>query len=505
MLPTSIVFLYFLVKSLKEMRYRDFILAGVSCGVVLYSYALSHMVLPLFLLLCIVYLLVVRKFDLKKFIAFAVPLCLFAIPLILFHVENLLGLDEFKLGFLTITKLPHYRGDELEWSQVYDNITVFWKNTLFYDKVAFNSIPKFGNIYRISIPFLIIGIACMLFQSIKSLIKRCYCVYTLIIIWIICVYVTAVFLGTGGPTVYRVNSVFMCYLLAIAEGIYVVFLFVRKYSSLFSYIFAGVLCVAYICQFVLFAKYYFCDYTNETYLIDLFNFKFDDVLDYMDSELPDGVSARTTYVVDGNQTYIFYLGGEQLSPYEYNKLESEEDYYAFWLWTQSYKNYRFDFPEEFDPAGNYIVPETSTEYIKMYEEYGLKAEHIGTHYLFWNDMLGGEESNGTVSISWDHGIDDSGLLVLDDSDKTVLSGWATDEDYDLVWDDIIVQVGDAYYVAEKMERKDVAEAVGNDAIMNCGFHITMDTEMVKNADYITITCIDYDDNISWFGVIGIGE
>jgi hypothetical protein len=450
-------------------------------------------------------LFVVHKFDLKKILAFALPLLLFAIPLILFHVVNLFGLNELKIGFLTIPKLPHYRSDDLEWSPFYNSIKTFCENTLLYDKVAFNSIPKFGNIYIISIPFLGIGVVYMLYKCVKSFVKRSFCAHTLIINWIICVYVTAEFLGTGGPAVYHVNSIYMCYLLAIVEGIYVVFLFIRKYSRVFSNIFAGVLCVAYICQFAMFAKYYFYDYTNDTYLIDLFNFTFDDVLDYMESELPEGVSERTTYIVDGNQTYIFYLGSEQLSPYEYNKIESDDDYYESGLRTQSYENYRFDFPEEFDPAGNYIVPETSTEYIEMYEAYGLKAEHIGTHYLFWNDMLSGDESNGMVSITWDHGIDDSGVLVVDDSDKTVLSGWATDEDYDLVWDDIIVQVGDTYYVAEKMERKDVADAIGNEAILNCGFHITMDTDVVKNADYIRITCIDYDDNISWYGVIGIGE
>jgi hypothetical protein len=502
MLGISTVFLYYLIKAVSEMRYKYFMAAGTIGGVMLYSYVLSHTVLPIFLVFSMIYMLVVRRFDIKKLAVMAVPMFVLAVPLILFHLINIFELGTIKIGIFTIPQLYNYRSGDLSFADLKQNITVFWRNTLLYDSVRFNSIKKYGNIYMVSIPFLIVGLLHGIYITIKSLKHREMSKFAFVVMWMISVYLTAIFLGSGGPTVYRVNSVFICYLLFIVNGILVIFRFIKNYKMALAKVYLVALCCIYICMFVGFSKYYFCNYTDDTYLIDLFNFTFDDVLNYMENELPDGVAERTTYIGGGNQTYIFYLGGELISPYDYNKLVDDKPY-TLWLWTQSYKNYRFDFPEEIDPTGNYIVPETSDEYVQLYEKYGFEKIHIGTHYLFWNSMLSYEASDATAVISWDHGLDDDGMMTIDESDNTVLSGWAINSQYGKIWDDIIVEVDGVYYVADKMERQDVADIMGSDIFLNCGFHVTIDTQLVDVADKIRFICIDYDDRACYVQTINI--
>ena len=495
MLGMATVFLYFVLKAVDKARNRDFFVAGVLGGLLLYSYVISHMLLPVFLLLLISYLLYTGKVCFKQIVIMAVPLFLLALPLILMHITNMLDLGEITIGIFTIPKLYRYRSDDLSWQSIGRKLIGFFKTTLMYDNVRFNSIKSFYNMYAISIPFILLGMGHGIVQLIKSLKRKQWNAYVCIVLWMISVYVTGVFISTGeGPNVYQVNSTFLIYLFFSVDGMLIVYRFFVKKREKLAKISAGICIGVYVCFFASFVKYYFCDYTNDTYLIDLFNFQFDDVLGYMEKELPEEVAERVTYIGDGNQTYIFYLGSTLTTPYEYNQLIDDRPY-TLWLWSQSYKNYRFNFPEEIDPLGNYIVPETSIDYIQKYDQYGFEKVHIGTHYLFWNAMLNIEESTAKAVISWDHGVVDENI-VLDDGEITVLSGWGLNASYGTVWDDIIAYVDGKYYRAEKMERKDVAEILQNEALEMSGFHLIIPTKDVQKGN-VKIKFIDYKNNVCY--------
>ena len=495
MLGMATVFLYFVLKAVDKARNRDFFVAGVWGGLLLYSYVISHMLLPVFLLLLISYLLYTGKVRFKQIVIMAVPLFLLALPLILMHIVNMLDLGEITIGIFTIPKLYRYRSDDLSWQSIGRNLIGFFKTTLMYDHVRFNSIKSFYNMYVISIPFIFLGMGHGIVQLIKSLKRQQWNAYVCIVLWMISVYVTGIFISTAeGPNVYQVNSTFLVYLLFSVDGMLFVYRFFVKQRENLAKISAGICIGVYVCFFASFVKYYFCDYTNDTYLIDLFNFQFEDVLEYMEKELPEEVAERVTYIGDSNQTYIFYLGSTLTTPYEYNQLIDDSPY-TLWLWTESYKNYRFNFPEEIDPLGNYIVPETSIDYIQMYEQYGFEKVHIGTHYLFWNAMLNIEESTAKAVISWDHGVVDENI-VPDDGEMTVLSGWGLNTSYGTVWDDIIAYVDGKYYMAEKMERKDVAEILQNEALEMSGFHLTIPTKDVQKGN-VKIKFIDYKNNVCY--------
>ena len=349
--------------------------------------------------------------------------------------------------------------------------------------------------YIISIPFILLGMLDGIKTLIISVKERCWNVYVVIVLWFICVYLTGAFIGLdGGPSVYHLNSVFLPYLFFVTYGIAIFYKFILRFGRNIARVCVAVCLAAYVCFFGGFVKYYFFDYTKDTYLLDPFNFMFDDVLKYMQEELPQGVSERTTYIGDGNQTYAYYLGSTYTTPYEYNQLVDDKPY-TLWQWTLEYKNYRFNFPEEVDPTGNYIVPETSTEYVDLYRQYGLKEEHIGTHYLFWNSMLNSEHSNSDAIVSWGHGVAE-GYVVPDDGESTILSGWSVNTTYGVVWDDVIVSVDGEYYLAEKMERQDVVDVLQDDSFLNCGFHINIPTERLMQSK-VKVYFIDYHDKVCY--------
>lgn len=495
MLGTATAFLYFAIKAIETQKGIDFLIVGITGGFVLYSYVISHMVMPIFVLLMLIYLLYLRKINFKQLCAMCIPLGIMAAPLILMHIINMFDLNEMTIGIFTIPKLYRYRSDDLTLSGIGRNLLRFFKITLFYDNVKFDSITRFGNVYFVSIPFILIGFVYDIILVLRSIKLKEWNAHAIVLFWMISVCISGTLIGLeGGINVYHVNSVFVIYLLFLTNGLWLTYKLLRKYCDKMAQI-GMILCgCIYLCLFGSFIKYYFVDYTKDTYLIDLFNFKFDDVLDYIERDLPSDVENRTTYIGGGNQTYIYYLTSTMVSPYDYNELTDDKPY-TLWQWTQVYKNYVFDFPEVVDPAGNYIVPETSTEYVDLYRQYGFKEEHIDTHYLFWNAMLDREQSDTEALVSWGHGVKE-GHIVFDEGENTVLSGWAVNTTYGKAWDDVIACVDGQYYVAEKMERQDVVDVLQSDIFLNCGFHIDIPSEKIRH-NSVKVYFIDYQNQVCY--------
>ena len=491
MLGGSTVFIYCLIKAVNKQRGKDFVLAGMIGGITLYTYALSHMVVPLFLILVLFYLLWIRKIQWRHFVAFVLPLSILAFPLILFHIVNMFGLDEIQLGVFTIPKLYRYRSDDISFAAIKNNVLLFFKYTLLYDGVRNIGIERFVTMYHISIPFVMLGLICYMIEGIKCIQKKVWDCKVVILCWFFAMFCMGIIMGSSGPQAYRMNAIFMVYLIFCMESIRKIYKFLKSKKEFLGKAFIILVVFMYSILFMMFAKYYFYNYTEDTYLLDYYNFKLNDALDYLDEQV-DNVRNRITYIGDVSFTYIYFLGSREIAPQDYNILEDDEPY-TLHLWTQSYQNYRFYFPEEIDPAGNYIIPETSQKYIDLCREYGLKEEHIGQYYVFTNSWLDYDGENSECIISWDHGLDEEMRIIQDGSENIVLSGWALDGTNGIIWDDVIFEVDGSYYAAEKTIRNDVAELVANENLAECGFYVTLESEIVQKAESIQVICINYKD------------
>ena len=134
MLGMSIMFLYYLNKAFVHSQIRNYIIAGIIGGICLYTYALSYIVFPLFIILMTLYLLYIKKFRLKKFLFLIIPMFIIAIPLLFFQVVNIFKLGDIHFLGISFNQLPGYRVNELS------IINIFLKIFFLYLRVFFSLI-----------------------------------------------------------------------------------------------------------------------------------------------------------------------------------------------------------------------------------------------------------------------------------------------------------------------------------------------------------------------------
>ena len=151
----AIISVSLLINAILKKKNSYLFLSGIFFGLSLYTYALSYIILPILLLLLIIYLLYTKAINIKQIILFLIPIIALAVPLILFVLVNQ-GIIEEIHGVITIPKLPEYRGNELNVSNIKD-IGYLLFVIIIHDRFAYNSIRYFGTIFYISIPFAIYG------------------------------------------------------------------------------------------------------------------------------------------------------------------------------------------------------------------------------------------------------------------------------------------------------------------------------------------------------------
>lgn len=95
LLPAFIMISVFtLINSKKSWH---FIVSGIFWGLTLYTYALSYIMLPVFFIGLCIYLLYVKKIDLKQILITIIPILILAVPLILLQIVNYFDIGTVKL------------------------------------------------------------------------------------------------------------------------------------------------------------------------------------------------------------------------------------------------------------------------------------------------------------------------------------------------------------------------------------------------------------------------
>ena len=264
MLGLSTIFLYCFIRALKTGKTSFYLLAGIAGGFLLYTYALSYLVLPFFLILSLLYSLSVKKFSLKKWILMGIPMGILALPLIMIQLINLLDLPEMQLGPFTLTKLPGYRVSELGTFQ-FSNLKSAVVTLLTSDIWAYNSVPKFSNLYWVSIPLVVIGFFHCIYLMVISIRKRELNLKLFCLLWALSILFVMSHIYT---CLTQLNATFFVMVVFIIDAIALLFPLSKKWWSLAG---RGALLLVYIVFFLCFANYYYMgQYTQETYPIGLF-------------------------------------------------------------------------------------------------------------------------------------------------------------------------------------------------------------------------------------------
>lgn len=371
MLGFSTMFLYFLMKAVQNGEKKFYVLAGVLAGITLYTYAISYLVMPLFLLFALLYLVSLKKLSIKQFIAFTIPLAVIATPLVLVQIVNMFDLPEFKLGFITITKLPIYREDELGFTHYFQNIYQTLVNILFHDNWHYDSIPKYNTMYWISVPFIVIGLIKTAAFIKSTLQEKKWNINLIILSWLVSVILVGGILdGGSGVTSYKVNGAFFATTYFCVEGL--ISLFAKLKDEKWIYGAIGTLAIVYGASFISFSEYYYYQYNEETYPSFFFCTTYHDAIETYNA-LDDSYKDRDVWVEAEGYRKIYFYGSILKSPYE---IQYDEQ-------TDGFEKFKFikDMPEDIDSSVIYLLQEDSSDFAKELEKKGFIVSLVDTRFL----------------------------------------------------------------------------------------------------------------------------
>ena len=181
-MSTAMVAIYFLVAAVEDGRIRDFIMSGVFWGITLYSYATTWVIVPGFLLISLIYLIYVKRLNIKKVLSLAVPTGLLAFPLFIQFLVMAGIIEPFSLPFMDFFTMPYFRDSSIGLSNILTNLKHTTYVLFVADDQIYNSTSKFGLMYYVAIPFVLTGLAVAVVYTVRSIKKREYdgwCLITL--------------------------------------------------------------------------------------------------------------------------------------------------------------------------------------------------------------------------------------------------------------------------------------------------------------------------------------
>lgn len=328
----STVSLYLLSRAVKAAGGKKaallYILSGAGFGITLYTYALSWLVIPVFLVFLLAYLLYLRKITWKQILCMGIPLGILAFPLILMVVINSFQLPEIATAHFTIPRMTEYRGVEVALGNVFKNIPELLRAYFFYDGWIYNSVPHYFTLYVVSIPFCVYGIGRMAVRMYCAMKEKKIVGGGFIFLWFAAQ--TCMGLLIAGPNGNKMNAVFFSLIFFTVIGITEC---CRK-----KWFAVGIVSL-YLISFVGFGTYYFGKYTEVNHPLPYFWGTYAEVLD----EWEDVIGDREVYV---DSPYIYYPLGEQMSPMEFQLIEQG---------MSGRENVSFGLPKEPDENGFYII------------------------------------------------------------------------------------------------------------------------------------------------------
>lgn len=303
----SLFSFYMLLLAVKRQTGRSFLAAGVCYGVTLYTYSLSWIVLPVFLILAAVYLLYVKQITWKLLLAWAVPVVVLAVPLLLFLVINTFELGSLITPFFSIPQLPQFRAGEFS----LPNLERSWnavKYILTTDSSQFFAYDDYATLYKMSIPFILLGIGIMGKHCVQALYHKRMYPQALLFFYFAAALGNAVCLET--PNIYRNNSIYFPLVIAAALGIHYVC------KALGNRRWVTVLLIGlYGLHFMSFCSFYYSGRVKERYPIVWFSY---DYIDDLFTYIKENEMQQDIYIDDMNMTtYCYAMLINEVSPYEF--------------------------------------------------------------------------------------------------------------------------------------------------------------------------------------------
>lgn len=348
MLGCCTVSLYFLIKYVNTNRLRELILYSISFGLVMYSYALAYLVVPVFLCIVSLYLLYMKKITIKRILLSALCVCLTSLPILLFIFTLLFDLKPFQFLCFQITPVSQGRLNEINSSDFIPRIINILKITLTYGSIRHETLPKFYTMYPVSIPFIILGMLQSFYLSILGLIKKNFHFESIFLLFFLSCLITAGSVSMSYTScTWHANYFFIAYLFFLVSGLLMVCRFLYRYKKI--YIITMLCC--YFMWAGSFIHYYFSVFSLSNVYPNSLTFAYEPVaVEYVESHwTPEQL--YLDYFGDS----LFYTFSFPVSPYELDRRENP----AHW------NNYYFKIDDSTPilPGAAYVVHKQNLNFI----------------------------------------------------------------------------------------------------------------------------------------------
>lgn len=365
--PMLIISLYFYFIAIEKKKNIWFLVCGILFGISLYTYAISYLIITLFLVISAIYLIIKKDIKISNLLCLFIPVIIFGIPLLLMLlIDKGIISNEIVNDYISIPKMWFYRGGEISLL----NIKYFFKDlaSIFIGNyLVYNSISKYGTLYYVSIPICIFGFIILIYRIIKK-----DCDLLDVFMFILFIIVFGVCLCINDLNVNKSNAIYVCLVYFIV--IFLEWLYTKKYRILLSIL----LCI-YFVSFISLTNFYFNKY----------NSVYNDVPFFEDNSIWDAIEYANEVRNDDGKLYLLVLQGYiyplikyDISPYEFNDgavfFKSQELVVSF----SYYKFSVLDFSEYSDNSSVFVVDDESTNYYYLLRR-GFSYKKIGNYCVFF--------------------------------------------------------------------------------------------------------------------------
>lgn len=393
MLGAATFSIWLTIKAIEEDKIWLCIMMGISWGISMYTYVLSYIVFPVFLLMLGVWLLLYRRkhkktadtdscvdktigfLNVKKILAILVPMIIIVVPLIVMVIINVFDLETISTKFFTIYKLQNDRAAELCLLSIPVNIINVLKTIFTVDSAPFDALKGFYTMYIISIPLFIAGV-CYGIYSLKSKLSS----KTLIIRIMFMYFLAQLFVGSlrQDVAIYRLNGIYITILFFVVTGIYgicfaIKAFFEKNVEKTTMAIALIIIFSIYIFNFAKFSDYYFNKYPETIDSHYLFSPRLSDVLvDY-------GLKIET-YETYMDAYHLYYMIEKRVNPYEvgfdYEELNQHK--------TITFNSMTTGIPEDISRYNVYVLNRWNTAAIELLSQYNYDVYWTDDYAIFYN-------------------------------------------------------------------------------------------------------------------------
>lgn len=361
--PLFMLDLFLLENAKKKYQY---VLAGISIGITLYTYSLSYLIIPVFLLVWIIYHLYTKTISIKQIIILGIPIFIFAIPLFYFLLVNIGVASKTDFGIFTIPKLIEFRSNEIAIKNIVNVGLDSIKRVFFSD----------NTLYYIDIPFFIIGIIKGIENLVKTIKKKEYSFTALMTLTFFAILIPNLIVHI--VTTNKGNILYIPILYFVAIGIIEL---LRNKKILWI-----ILLITYLILFANFEIYYYTDYGLKIHS-SYEDIGITNVIQYIDNTEKD---KENIYVCTyrKSEPYMYIVLNNKISPYEFNEtkiIESNMINGVNYRTTKKCSKYYFNDTEginEYHEDRTYIVDKRYEDVINLLEEVGYKKELFEDYYIF---------------------------------------------------------------------------------------------------------------------------